>query len=52
MTGYPTFTEAGESDRRRSKSIGSATPEVGSRQYDRRSADQRRDSSCPSYNMN
>jgi len=39
-------------DRRRSKSIGSATQEVDSRQYDRRSADQRRGSSCPSYIMN
>jgi len=39
-------------DRQRSKSIGSATLEVDSRQYDRRSAGQRRDSSRPSYNMN
>jgi len=33
-------TEVGRGDRRRSKSSGSATPEVDSRQYDRRSADQ------------
>jgi len=39
-------------DRRRSKSRGPATPVVDSRQFDRRSADQRRDTSRPRYNMN
>jgi len=51
-TGYPASTKLVSGDRQRSKSSRSATPEVDSRQSDRRPADQRGGTSRPSYNMN
>jgi len=50
-TGYLASTEVGRGDRWCSKSSGSAAPEMNSRQSDRRSANHRRDSSRPGYNM-
>jgi len=45
-------THFGRGDGRRSKSSGSATWNLNSRQFDRRPADQRRGTTLPSYNMN
>jgi len=47
-----TSTQFVSGDHRRSKSSGSATQEVDSRQPDRRSANQQNNSSRPVYNMN
>jgi len=51
-TVFQNTTEVGRGERQRSKSSGPATPVVNSRLSNRRSADQRRDTSRPSYNMN
>jgi len=51
-TGSQTSTEVGRGERQRSKSREPATPEVNSRQADRRPAYHRRDITRPSYNIN
>jgi len=51
-TVFQTSTEVGRGKRQRSKSRGPTTPEVESKQSDRQPADQRSDTSRPSYNMN
>jgi len=50
-TWVQTSTEVGRGGRRRSKSTGSATSQEHSRETDRWTANQQRDSSCPGYNI-